>query len=77
MNQLQRLVTARDQARLELHLAGMEAKDAWARAEPRVDEVLRLASAVSSVSRQAALEILQKVETFRRTLAHRERHPHA
>ncbi len=77
MKQLERLAAARDQARLELHLASMEAKDAWARVEPRVDDVLRLASDVSDLSRQAVEEILQKVETFRRTLAHRERHPHA
>lgn len=59
---IDRLTTLRDEVRVRLHLAGMEAKDFWRRAEPVVQRVeTRLASALDGVveggSEQVRLEL--------------------
>jgi predicted nucleic acid-binding Zn-ribbon protein len=33
------LKTMRDEIRIKLHLAGMDARDAWQKLEPRIDEL--------------------------------------
>ena len=53
-----RLRTLRDEIRVELHLAGMEANDAWKKLEPKLEEA----------HRKAVHEIVEQYETFRRSL---------
>ncbi len=71
-----RLRSLRDEVRLELHLAGMEAKDLWQRLEPALDDAKRLADDVTEPSRLAMEELIEKVEKFRRTIARRENRQH-
>jgi hypothetical protein len=66
--QLQRLLTLRDEIRLELHLAGMEARKKWEALEPKVQETERFAREVSDVSRRALDEVLERYRDFRDAL---------
>lgn len=62
------LKALRDEIRLDLHLAGMDAKDEWKRLEPKLHEAERLAEDIGSVSRKAVEEIVDRVREFRRSL---------
>lgn len=61
---LDNLKTMRDELRLEMHLAGMEAKEKFKEIEPLVKKAEQLAGEVSDVSRKAMTEIVNKVEEF-------------
>jgi uncharacterized protein YdcH (DUF465 family) len=53
----------RDELRLNLHLAGLEARDRWAKLEPKVDELERKVNAAGDAAGHgvgAALETLAK-----------------
>jgi chromosome segregation ATPase len=65
---LQSLRTLRDEIRVDLHLAGMEAKTKWRELEPRLEEAERFAREVSETSRTALDEILAKFRAFRESL---------
>jgi hypothetical protein len=65
------LQTLRDEVRVRLHLAGMEAKDAWGKLEPTILDAEKLADDVSEASRNALHEILQKLKDFRASLPDR------
>lgn len=58
----------RDEVRLELHLASMDAKDAWAKLEPRVAEAERMAHDASEVSKKAVDELVGRFREFRARL---------
>ncbi len=59
------LATLRDEAKLHLHLATMEAKQEWdEKLEPRIDELQRSASDLKDESREAIGELVSKVEGF-------------
>ena len=58
----------RDQLRLELHLARMEAKERWRDLEPRLHHAERFARDVSQVSRRAMGEISGKIRDLRASL---------
>ena len=62
------LQTLRDEIRVRLHLAGMDAKDAWDKLEPKIVEAERLAEDVSEASRHAMSDIVKKVQAFRASL---------
>ena len=62
------LRTLRDEVRVSLHLAGMEAKDQWAKLEPRVNEVERAAHEASEASRAAIAETVEQVKKLRDSL---------
>ena len=62
----------RDQMRLDLHLASMEAKDAWKQLERQIEEAEKLAEDVTETSRHALQEIAGRVAAFRETLEHRD-----
>jgi hypothetical protein len=62
------LRTIRDEVRVKLHLAGMEAKEAWKKLEPRVDAVERVAHDASEASRAAVADALKLLKEFRETL---------
>lgn len=63
------LTQLRDEIRVKLHLAGMDAKDAWAKLEPKVDEAERLAHEVSDVTKKAVDDMVARVREFRRSLS--------
>jgi chromosome segregation ATPase len=65
---LQSLRTLRDEIRVDLHLAGMDAKDKWRQLEPRIEEAERFAREVSETSRTALEEIVTKFRAFRESL---------
>ncbi|MGK4000490.1 hypothetical protein [Sorangium sp. So ce1024] len=65
---LESLQTLRDEIRVRLHLAGMEAKDAWGKLEPTLLDAEKLAEDVSETSRNALRDILEKVKEFRASL---------
>ncbi|MCB9707023.1 MAG: hypothetical protein H6711_34600 [Myxococcales bacterium] len=48
------LRTMRDEIKLKLHLAGMDAKQAWEALEPRLGELEKQASEVSEATVEAA-----------------------
>lgn len=66
---LESLQTLRDEIRVRIHLAGMEAKDAWNELEPRLLGAEKLAEEVSEASRSAISDLVQKVRDFRATLS--------
>ena len=65
---LDSLAMLRDEIRVRLHLAGMDAKDAWNRLEPKLLEAEKLAEDVSESSKAALNEIVKKVQEFRASL---------
>jgi hypothetical protein len=58
------LRTLRDEVRVKLHLANMEAKEGWKKLEPRLDAVERAAHDASEASRAAIAETTKTVEDF-------------
>ncbi len=58
----------RDEFRLEIHLARMEAKERWRDFEPQLHEAERFARDVSQVSRRAVDEISGKLRDLRTSL---------
>lgn len=67
---LGRLKTLRDEIRVDIHLAGMEAKDKWKELEPAMRDAEKLVDDVSEVSRRAMEEVVEKVKTFRDSIRH-------
>jgi len=57
--------TLRDEIRLKLHLAGMDAKDAWAALEPKLAEVEHAAEDVSETTRRALRDVLARLRALR------------
>lgn len=62
---LGRLKTLRDEIRVDIHLAGMEARDKWKELEPVMYDAEKLANEVSEVSRQTMGELVEKFRHFR------------
>jgi hypothetical protein len=65
---LDHLRTLRDEVRVRLHLAGMEAKGEWNRLEPHLFEVEQKAHEASDVSRRAVAEAVEKLKKLRDSL---------
>jgi hypothetical protein len=65
---LMHLKTLRDEIRVEIHLAGMEAKDNWKKLEHRFAEAENFAREASHTSRQALEEIIEAFKSFRASL---------
>lgn len=64
-----RLQSVRDEIRVQLHLAGMDAKDRWHGLEPRIQDVTdRLLREGSEGAKKAFQEIVDEVKTFRASL---------
>jgi hypothetical protein len=55
----------RDEIRLKLHLAGMDAKDAWAALQPKLAEVEHAAEDVSDTTRHALRDVLARLRELR------------
>jgi lipid II:glycine glycyltransferase (peptidoglycan interpeptide bridge formation enzyme) len=60
--------TLRDEFRVKLHLAGMDAKDEWHKLEPQLDELERTADQVSEATRNAVAEAVKRLNKLRETL---------
>ena len=59
------LTTLRDEARLHLHLASLDAKQEWdEKLEPRINELHTSASDVSDGTRSVVEDLLARVEGF-------------
>ena len=66
---LERLRALRDDVRLKLHLAKMEAKDRWRELEPRVTAVVnQAAKSTETVSRQVVTDTIKELEKLRDSL---------
>ena len=55
----------RDEIQLELHLAGMEAKDVWKKLEPRIAGVEKAAHGASHATRDLVNDLLHQAKAFR------------
>jgi hypothetical protein len=62
------LKTLRDEIRVELHLAGMEAKERWARLEKRFGEAEKLAQEASLTSKRVLQSTIESFKAFRASL---------
>lgn len=66
LDELRRL---RDEIRLDLHLASMDAKEKWEEIEPRIRDVETMAKDISTASRRAVQEVIDSVRRFRESLS--------
>ncbi|MCI0569505.1 MAG: hypothetical protein L0Y66_02020 [Myxococcaceae bacterium] len=66
--QMAQLRTLRDEVRVNLHLAGMEARDRWQTLEPLVEDAERLLEDVSDISSKALDGLVKRVRAFRQDL---------
>lgn len=62
---LQELKQLRDEIRLDMHLAGMEAKQRWHELEPTFAHAEQLAGEVSDISREAFEKVVKSFKDFR------------
>ena len=58
------LRTLRDEVRVQVHLAGMEAKERWGDLEPRIDTVLQSAHEATDSSRDTVAEAVKLIRDF-------------
>jgi hypothetical protein len=65
---LDEIRTLRDEVRVQLHLASMDAKDQWKKLEPRVADAEQLALDVGETSRAALKDVLGRIRKFRASL---------
>jgi len=65
---LGKLKTLRDEIRVDLHLAGMDAKDKWKEMEPKFRDAEKLVEDVSDASRKAMDEMVEHFRTFRESI---------
>jgi len=62
------LRTLRDEIKVKLHLAGMDAKDQWAKLEPELFKVERAAEQATESSRKLVEDALSRLKTLRDSL---------
>lgn len=67
---LGKLKTLRDEIRVDIHLAGMDAKDKWKEMEPKFRDAEKLLDNVSEASRNAMEEMVEGFRKFRESLRH-------
>lgn len=72
---LDELIRLRDEVRLELHLASMEAKEKWDEIEPRILDAEAMAKDISAATRRAIQEVIDSVRRFRESLSPPHHHP--
>lgn len=66
---LEQLRALRDEVRLKIHLATMDAKDRWRELEPRVTAVVnQAAKSTETVARQAVTDTIDALEKLRDSL---------
>ena len=62
------LRTLRDEIKVKLHLAGMDAKDQWAKLEPELFKVERAAENATDTSKKLLDEALTRLKTLKDSL---------
>ncbi len=63
---LQNLGALRDEIRLQLHLAGMDAKQNWEEIlEPQIEDANKLAEDATAISQKAIEDVIARVKSFR------------
>ena len=62
--------TMRDEVRLQIHLAGMEAKSEWNQLEPILAEVEQAAATMTELTHQTLHQAIERLKTFRASLGH-------
>ncbi|MGZ3479626.1 MAG: hypothetical protein ACXWK8_01940 [Myxococcaceae bacterium] len=62
------LRTLRDEVKVKLHLAGMDAKDQWAKLEPELSKVERAADQATESSKKLLDETLKRLKAIRDSL---------
>ena len=65
---LDHLKTLRDEVRVRLHLAGMEAKEEWNKLEPHLLDVEQSAREATEASRRAVADAVEKLKKLRESL---------
>jgi hypothetical protein len=65
---LSQLETLSDEIRVKMHLAGMDAKDAWRALEPRVAEARQHAREATTASKAAIHETLEALRSLQARL---------
>jgi hypothetical protein len=65
---LEHLRTLRDEVRVRLHLAGMEARAEWNKLEPHLHDVEHAAREASEASRRAVSEAVHSLKKLRDSL---------
>lgn len=62
---IEKLTTLRDEVKLHIHLASLDAKQEWdEKLEPRINEVSTTAHTASDASKAAIHDLVTKVEGF-------------
>jgi hypothetical protein len=59
------LRSMRDEIRLQLHLAGMDAQEAWKKLEPSLGELEQKMGQVTEATKSKAQELLKRVSELR------------
>lgn len=65
---LTQLMALRDEVRLKVHLASMDAKTEWNKLEPQLIDLERAASVASDATLNAIKEMAKTVKKFRESL---------
>jgi hypothetical protein len=65
---LDHLQTLRDEVRVRLHLASLDAKQEWDKLEPHLLDVERAAHEASEASRHAVTDAVERLKKFRASL---------
>ena len=61
--------TLRDEVRLKLHLAGMDAKEEWRSLEPHLTDIERAASELTETTRKAIADAVKRLSKLRASLS--------
>ena len=59
---IDKLTELRDEARVRIHLAGLEARDLWNALEPKIDEAETLAKNASTSALETVIATTKKLE---------------
>ena len=74
--QIAALKTLRDELRVQAHLGGMEAKDAWNKIEPAFDSLVQEATSVGYITVHAMTGVFKELKHFVSAVQHEERIQH-
>ncbi|WP_394841684.1 hypothetical protein LZC95_32000 [Pendulispora brunnea] len=66
---ISRMQTLRDEVRVRLHLAGMDAKEEWDKLEPSLVDIERKAEDFTDATRRAVEDALKRLSALRSKLS--------
>jgi len=66
---LELMRSLRDEVRVKMHLAGMDAKDEWRKLEPRLAEVEKAGAELTEATHAAAAEVVKRLTKLRSSLS--------